>query len=196
MLLVPKVSYSSYSGLASNSGLGLGRTPILVLEQTQTLRRVPFTLTHLNTEACAVACLTVATFLYHLGNWRRVALLQMRNSALTAFMTTTLINIIHVTSAQDGEEWDAPPNLDEFPEMVNFKVFLEPLLRQEFGSTETRVDETDWRVNLLRNRPLSFAVVAGLEVLSRWAEKGILLNAKISTDREPVTIAESIVEYR
>ena len=141
-----------------------------------------------------VELLNIIPFLYHIGSWKQVAQ-QMSSglNTLNSMLTTLIINICHFAAQDGNDSWDGPPNLVEFPEMQNFKVFLKPLLRNECINGR-EIDH--WRIDLLLEHPMSFAVAAGLEVLARWATKGVQLVGTISVSRgEPPTIAGAIAEY-
>ena len=140
-----------------------------------------------------VAFCNVLPALYHLGPCK----LSHRSQdfpMLIAGFASSIINVCHSATHPGAEDLvDVPVDLDEFPELESAKILIEPLLVVDDGDD----DDAEWRVKILRERPMSFLVAAGLEILCWWACKGVDLNkAPIpGYPGETLTLRDSVEEY-
>jgi hypothetical protein len=153
-----------------------------------------------------VAFLNILPALYHLGNW--TAQHERLQRGLVALLTTILVNICHnATIAEDGQEqddfFDQAPNLEEFPELLQAKILMEPLLYRDGDTTQdsTIAGTTDkkWRARVLKQRPMSFAVAGGLEILAWWATHGVDLSEGMieTNDSSPaISVPGALGEYQ
>lgn len=115
-----------------------------------------------------VALLNLLPLLYFLGDWKEAheALPRYR---LPCSLATTFINILH--AAADDDAWDSPPDLNLLPELGGAHVWVRSLFQSnEMAGT------------VLRERPMSFAVAASIEVLGRWVTRQV----PVSVDSIPV----------
>jgi hypothetical protein len=175
-----------------------------VSSAAQYLEKV-FMLVH-NSE-CAVeqyfgitAFLNILPALYHLGNW--TAQHGRLQRGLVAQLTTIVINICHTAVGAlpvDGKEQDAfadrAPNLEVFPELLPAKILMEPLLYRDGDETTT---DKKWRARVFKQRPMSFAVAGGLEILAWWATHGVDLSKGLipTNDAHPISAPEALEEYQ
>jgi hypothetical protein len=180
-----------------------------VTSAAQYLEKV-FMLVH-NSE-CAVeqyfgvaAFLNILPALYHLGNW--TAQHGRLQRGLVAQLTTIVVNICHSAVDAlpvDGQEQgynafeDRAPNLEDFPELLPAKILMEPLLYRDGDTTaQTNAVDKKWRARVLKQRPMSFAVAGGLEILAWWATHGVdLTKGLIPTNDVPITAPEALEEYQ
>jgi hypothetical protein len=149
-----------------------------------------------------VAFLNILPALYHLGNWTGQH--ERLQRGLVALLTTIFVNICHyATVAGDGQEqddfFDQAPNFEELPELLPAKILMEPLLYRD-GDMTPQASTTDkkWRARVLKQRPMSFAVAGGLEILAWWATHGVdLSEGMIDThDSSPISVPEALEEYQ
>jgi hypothetical protein len=80
--------------------------------------------------------------------------------------------------------------------MLSAKVFWESLLLVRDESSN-QIRPRDWRIKLLHERPRTFAVAAGIEVLGWWSNKGIdFSRANIPVTSGPTgEISDHLREY-
>lgn len=150
-----------------------------------------------------VALINLLPALYYFGPWQ-LAHGSRDFPTLVACFASIIINVCHsATRCDDGDEWDAPIDLDAFPELTSAKVLIRPLLVSAEGDSDngTRSDteehNSDWRLTVLRSRPMSFLVASGLEILGWWSYKGVdFSRSRIpGAPGEIITIPDSIDEY-
>ena len=122
-----------------------------------------------------VQLLNLAPLLYFLGDWRESAAL-LSEHALPVCLASIVCNVLHSAAAADdpdrgvdgGENnhCDRPADLEQFPELHKAHVDVASLYG---GAPE------------LWQRPMSAVVASLLEVLGRWAWRGV----RVSTGRIP-----------
>ena len=148
----------------------------------------------LNTSECLVeqyfgvtTYLNILPALFHFGMWNEAKSSRIFNHMIASFVSFTVNMSQYATSAIPKNDdvdtasldqiYDPPRDLDEFPEMISANVYWESLLlvkdEMQDSSSPNRNLPRDWRVQLLHQRPRTFAVVAGIEVLGWWSAKGI-----------------------
>lgn len=130
------------------------------------------------------AFINVLPLLYCFGDWQNIHQ-PMLQSSLVGALTTTALNILH--SIHQGNEandvrTDSKFNLDDLPELNAAIIFIDPCIKS----------------NVLREHPMSWAVVAALEVLAKWASRGIpVLTQTVGTrDTGDELISDVLVEFR
>jgi hypothetical protein len=147
-----------------------------------------------------VAFLNILPSLYHLGNW--TAQHVHLQKGLVGQLTTIIVNICHsATLGLEGQDFDQAPDLETFPELLPAKILMEPLLYRDGEMTQvsTTAGTTDkkWRARVLKQRPMSFAVASGLEILAWWATHGVdLSKGIIPTNDDPISAPEALAEYQ
>jgi hypothetical protein len=178
-----------------------------VTSAIQYLKKVFFLVPH-NSECSieqyfgVVAFLNILPALYHLGNW--TAQHERLEKSLVALVTTIIINICHsITDVLDGRVQneafaDQAPDLEECPELLSAKILMEPLMYRDGDTTQASATDEKWRARVLKERPMSFAVAAGLEILAWWATHGVdLSKGSIPTDGSgPISALEALAEYQ
>lgn len=130
-----------------------------------------------------IAFINVLPLLYFLGDWKEAQRVLPKHQ-LPAMITTTAVNILF--SAADDDAWDSPPDVDQLPELGGANVWVRPLFQS-----------TDISSTVLDERPMSFAVAGAIEVLGRWANKGLSVgDDPIPVSRgPPATVKSSFQEF-
>jgi hypothetical protein len=148
-----------------------------------------------------VAFLNILPALYHLGNW--TAEHERLQRSFEALLMTIFVNICHTaTGVVDGQEQDdfsdQAPNLEELPELLPAKILMEPLLYRDGDMTQASTTDNKWRARVLKQRPMSFAVAGGLEILAWWATHGVDLSIGMIDTHEssPISVPEALEEYQ
>jgi len=153
-----------------------------------------------------VAFLNILPACYHFGMWNEAKSSPQFNIFVASF-TSLILNITHgatsrVENSENADEagvdaiTDPPKDLETLPELLSAKVFWESLLLAKDESSDQSLPR-DWRVQLLHQRPRTFAVMASLEVLGWWSAKGIdLSRAEIPVNSGPSgEIKDHLEEY-
>jgi hypothetical protein len=73
---------------------------------------------------------------------------------------------------------DHPPDLEQFPEIINTTRFgIAPIFENNEHDYVGGASSSTWRLTLLQERPMSFAVAGAIEVLGRWSNKHIAISS-------------------
>jgi hypothetical protein len=208
--VLPKVAHLAGTALS----LVVCRRPAVALgfldgeKMTQALSRYlkgVFRLVH-NAE-CSVAerfglaaLIHVLPLLYYLADWSE-SFCALPTSELPWRLSVIMINLLHSAIINYDDDTrshvgDSPPDLEHLPELYGTtNMAIEALLISEENNNSTSI--ASWRAELLRNRPLTFAVAASIEVLGHWARKGIPISScglPTGTDKEKL-FSDGMTEY-
>ena len=116
-----------------------------------------------------VAFLNILPVLYLTATWPRVRYFP-KSRIITSVLFEIIIDIFEVI-AGDDLKYDAQPDLSQLPEAFSAQILIVPLLEKQ-----------SWRKDLILKHPLSFAVIAGIEVLGWYSYHHVSLDMSLPTN--------------
>ncbi len=133
-----------------------------------------------------VAYLNILPLLYMMGSWKAIRRLPEFNN-IAKLLIHVIENVCYQITEPNGDrEHDARPDLEKLPETRSAQILIEPLERRT------------WRKELLTKHPLSFLVIAGIEVLGWFSHSGVNFNnvyIEMNTGEKP-DIPEALGDFK
>ena len=134
--------------------------------------------------------INVLPLLYHFGSWE-VSHRDPSFKEVVAYVCVIMIHMLAKTAPPTGSaEDDARPSMEQFPELVGARIFIDRMIANEDDEDNT---QGRWRKKLLEEHPKSFAIFGAMEVLQWYCYNGVDLRVPLpSIVESTVTVIEYI----